>query len=90
MPDVVSITHTRHTTLMEVAETLLDEEGQVEVSVLLDAGRLGDAQAKLVGAMDRLTLANLLDAEEAVSLHRKIGLSSERIEQLRLASADLW
>lgn len=90
MPEVVSLAATRHATLMEVALTILDEEGQTDVSMMLEAGQLGHAQARLTGAVDRLMLDRQLDGDEADDLRHKIGLPLERAEDLRTASAALW
>ncbi len=76
------------TTLMEVAEMLLNDEGQVEVSVLIDEGEKYRAQVYLLGAMDKLMCAGTLSAAELTEIVLKIGLSQRDIERIRGSNAD--
>lgn len=53
---------------MALAERLLDDEGQVEVSVLIDEGKTKLAQIYLPGALDQQMVAGGLSVSELAEL----------------------
>lgn len=69
--------------LMKVAEMVLDDEGQVEVSVRIDDGEIRRAQVCLIGAIDRLLQEEQDGHAELAALIPQIGLSPAEVEQIR-------
>lgn len=76
--------------LMELAEMLLEDEGQVAISVLLDEGRVREAQAHLLGTIDRKMEAGRLEPEDIPDLMDKLGLPHSELERLQQTSTDFW
>lgn len=76
--------------LMEIAERFLNDQGQVEVSVLVDDGHLRRAQAYLLGALDKAMTDGQLTDEEAPGIYAQLGLSARDVERLRTHSAHQW
>lgn len=76
--------------LMKLAEMLLDDEGQVAISVLLDEGRVREAQAHLLGTIDRKLAKGRLEPEDIPDLMEKLGLPHSELDRLQQTSTDLW
>lgn len=76
--------------LMELAEMFLDDEGQTEVSVLLDENEIRRAQRYLLGGMDRCMQEGAITEDEAPKHYVKLRLSNRDVELLRRGSVDLW
>lgn len=71
-------------TLTEIGEQVLDDEGQVELSLMLDEGKQRGAQRYLLGAIDELLEgADEEGKEELAALIPQIGLSAAEAERLR-------
>lgn len=72
--------------LNELAECFLDDQGQVDVSVYIDEGKLGKAQAYVLGAIDKLMTEGKLEGEELQEALTKLGMSERDISRLRAGS----
>lgn len=69
--------------LTEIGEEILDDEGQVELSVRIDDGRMHDAQVYLLGAIDGLMNRQRLTPSEVKTLIARLKLPMRDIERLR-------
>lgn len=74
--------------LTQLAEEILDEEGQVDIALRLEEGKVYDAQVYLLGAADRCMQEGIFSPEEAPVVMRRIGLSTRDIERIRGAHVD--
>lgn len=70
-------------TLNDIALTILDDEGQVKVSVMVDDGELRRAQLYLAGFIDARFEGGLLTAEDTRRLYEKLQVSPAEMERIR-------
>ena len=67
----------------EVALTILDDQGQVEVAELVAAGNLSRAQLLLVAHADYLYEGERLLRAERDELHRQLGLTAREVVEIQ-------
>lgn len=67
----------------EVALTILDDQGQVEVAELVAAGNLSRAQLLLVAHADCLYDGERLSRAERAGLYRQLGLTAEEVVEIQ-------
>ncbi len=75
---------------MELAEKILNENGQEEVEELLHADEEILAQMYLLGALDRAVHENDLSFEEAAKLYKTLGVSKKEAIARRQAHASKY
>lgn len=69
--------------LMNLAERFLNEKGNEEVKVYLDAGELRLARVYLLGALDKLFEMDDVSIEELALAYTDLGLKIEEIVDIR-------
>jgi|GEM_PF-2067228 hypothetical protein len=76
--------------LSKLAETFLDDQGQVDVSVKIDEGDLKGAQVYLLGAIDRAMNAGELAGAELLAALNQAGLPQADIVRIYTNNAHLF
>ncbi len=74
--------------LLRLGEELLNEDGQIELSLKLEDGDVRGSQEYLLGAADACMQRGLLTEAEAPQVMARIGLSMRDRERIRSRSPD--
>jgi rRNA pseudouridine-1189 N-methylase Emg1 (Nep1/Mra1 family) len=69
--------------LLDLAESILNEEGQIDVEILLSEGNEASAREYLLGALERCIQDGDIPPSDATKLYKIINVPMERVLEIR-------